>query len=267
MDSDNPTLRWSLAAVGVVVVCFCLGYFVFGPKGNADPAAAVATPSPAPTPASLPVTMVNNQPLQVEDITAEKEAERKRKEAEEKAKLEAKAKAAEEALLAATPEPTPDAEVTDDKAKPADDETTKPADEKSATPDEKSKSADEKPVTPDEKTKPAEEKAKPADEKAKPAEEKSKPADEKPKPKTEAEKEVAAKGLFRVRIGGTKTTREDAEKLVAQLRGQGYTPAIIADQRKGKTVFHVQAGAFSDSESAERRKRELENNGYDVRIN
>ena len=78
MDSDNPTLRWSLAAVGVVVVCFCLGYFVFGSKGSTAPEVAVASPSPEPTPAALPVTMVNNQPLQVEDITAEKEAERKR---------------------------------------------------------------------------------------------------------------------------------------------------------------------------------------------
>ena len=244
MDSDNPTLRWSLAGVGVVVVCFCLGYFVFGTKGSAEPAVTVqTTPSPEATPASLQVTTVENQGLQVEDITAEKEAERKRKEAAEKAKLEAKlkaeaAKAAEEALKAeATPAP--------------DDESTDPDVAKPKADDEKPKAEDEKPKADDEKPK--------ADE------DKNKTDDEKPKP--EADKEPSSKSLYRVRVGGSKSSRDDAEKLVAELRGRGYTPSIIADQRKGKTVFHVQAGAFSDADGAERRRKELENNGYDVRIN
>lgn len=237
MDSDNPTLRWSLAGVGVVVVCFCLGYFVFGTKSPAESDTIVqTTPSPEATPASLQVTTVENQGLQVEDITAEKEAERKRKEAAEKAKQEAKlkaeaAKAAEEALKAeATPAP--------------DEETVEPDVAKPKADDEKPKADDEKPKADDEKPKVDDE-----------------------KPKAEPDKEPSSKSLYRVRVGGSKSSRDDAEKLVAELRGRGYTPSIIADQRKGKTVFHVQAGAFSDEDGAERRRKELENNGYDVRIN
>ncbi len=245
MDSDNPTLKWSLAGVGVVVVCFCLGYFVFGTKGPSEPVTTVqATPSPAATPGSLQVTSVDNQPLHVEDITAEKEAERKRKEAVEKAKLEAKLKE-EAAKAAATPVP---------------DETT---------------SSNEEPVNTDEEnTKPATDVEKPATDVEKPATDVDKPKTDVEKPKTDvekpkavAEKEPSSKSLYRVRVGGAKSSREDAERLVAELRGRGYTPSIIADQRKGKTVFHVQAGAFSDADGAERRKKELENNGYDARIN
>ncbi len=246
MDSDNPTLKWSLAAVGVVVVCFCLGYFVFGSKGGTPENTVVATPTPAPPP-SLPVTMVENQGLQVEDITAEKEADRKRREEAEKARLAAKLKLEQEQEQAKLVEPTPDPEVTatpDPEAEPT------PDPDATATPEPKTTS------TPDPK-------ATPSSDPAKPAGEASKPVGDKPKPD---EGKTGSKSLFRVRVGGAKASREDAEKLIAELRGQGYSPTIIADQRKGKTVFHVQLGAFSDAAAAERRKKELERNGHDVSV-
>uniref|UniRef100_UPI003752E760 SPOR domain-containing protein n=1 Tax=Armatimonas sp. TaxID=1872638 RepID=UPI003752E760 len=246
-DSDNPTLKWSLAAVGVVVVCFCLGYFVFGSKGGTPENIVVATPTPAPPP-SLPVTMVDNQGLQVEDITAEKEADRKRREAAEKARLEAKLKQEQEQEQAKLVEPTPDPDTT---ATPDPDAVPTPDPDTTATP------------TPDPK-------ATATSDPVKPAEEVNKPEGDKPKQDTEKaksdEEKTPSKSLYRVRVGEAKSSREDAEKLIAELRGQGYSPTIIADQRKGKTVFHVQLGAFSDAAAAERRKKELERNGHDVSV-
>ena len=261
MDSENPTLKWSLAAVGVVVVCFCLGYFVFGTKGApTDATPAVTTPSPEPTPGGLQITAVESQGLQVEDITAEKEAARKRKEAAERAREEAKLKAADPGFIEASPSPDPDETLTD-----PDEDPTKSKNKK-RNPDEDPSKTEPDPAKPDVDpmmTEPDKTKS----EGDKPKVEPDKPKTEGEKSKTESEKTVASKNLFRVRIGGAKSTRDDAEKLVAELRGRGYTPTIIADQRKGKTIYHVQAGAFSDSDGAERRKKELENNGYDARVN
>ena len=237
MDSDSPTLKWSLAAVGVVVVCFCLGYFVFGSKGTPvvnEPSPTLATPSPPPL--SLPLTAVDNQGLRVEDVTAEKEAARKRKEEEQRAKLEAAQKAAD----AAAAEPTPAPEEV-----PVETPTPSPEPAKRAETSEK-----EKPPVP-EKEKPT------------PA-----PAD-KPTVTKEAgiePKEASAKSLYRVRVGGNFPSREDAEKTIALLRGRGYAAVIKADLRGGKKVYHVQVGAYSDSKSAERTKTEMENNGFDASI-
>ncbi len=262
MDSENPTLKWSLAAVGVVVVCFCLGYFVFGTKGApSDATPAVATSSPEPTPSGLQITAVESQGLQVEDITAEKEAARKRKEEAERAREEAKLKAADPGIIEASPSPSPDETLTDTKDEDpskTEPDPVKPEVDPTTTEPDKTKSEGDKPKVEPDKTKP---------EGDKPKVEPDKPKTEGEKSKTESEKTVASKNLFRVRIGGAKSTRDDAEKLVAELRGRGYTPTIIADQRKGKTIYHVQAGAFSDSDGAERRKKELENNGYDARVN
>lgn len=220
MDSDNPTLKWSLAAVGVVVVCFCLGYFVLGSKGPAP--TAQATPSlatPAPQPSNLPVTMVENQELNVQDVTAEKEAERKRKEEAERKKLEAAQKAAEE-LATPDPEATPTPE---------------------ATPDPDATPTPEPTPTPK--------------------------AEATPKPEPNATpKPAESKTLFRVRVGGSFKTREEAEKTVALLQGRGYAAVIKADMRGGKKVYHVQVGAYSDEKSAERTKTEMENNGFDASI-
>jgi len=220
MDSDNPTLKWSLAAVGVVVVCFCLGYFVLGSKGPAP--TLQATPSsatPVPQPSNLPVTMVENQELTVQDVTAEKEAERKRKEEAERKKREAAQKAAEE-LATPDPEATPTPE---------------------ATPDPDATPTPEPTPTPKAEATP------------------------KPEP-TATPKPAESKTLFRVRVGGSFKTHEEAEKTVALLQGRGYAAVIKADMRGGKKVYHVQVGAYSDAKSAERTKTEMENNGFDASI-
>jgi cell division protein FtsN len=228
MDSDNPTLKWSLAAVGVVVVCFCLGYFVLGSKGPAP--TVQATPSlatPAPQPSNLPVTMVENQELTVQDVTEEKEAERKRKEEAERKKREAAQKAAEE-LATPDPDATPTPEAT-----PNPDAT--PTPEPTPTPKAEATPKPEPTATPIPKATPT------------------------PKP-------IESKTLFRVRVGGTFKTHEEAEKTVALLQGRGYTAVIKADMRGGKKVYHVQVGAYSDEKSAERTKTEMENNGFDASI-
>lgn len=235
MDSDNPTLKWSLAAVGVVVVCFCLGYFVFGSKAPrlASEPSVVAQATPSPVPSGLPITVVDNQGLQIEDVTAEKEAQQKRKEEEERKKREAAQKAAEEALLEPTPAPeeTPVEDPDVPTPSPEPDKTGENTEKEKPTP--APSIADKPTVTKETGTEP---------------------------------KDASAKSLYRVRVGGSFRSREEAEKTIELLRGRGYAAVIKADLRGGKKVYHVQVGAYSDSKSAERTKTEMENNGFDASI-
>lgn len=248
MDQENQTLRWSLIVVGIVVVCFCLGYFVLSPKGTEPVAAATPTPfvmTPSPAPAKLIAEQVES-PLKIVDITAEKEAERKRKEAEERKRLEAQQAAQ------ASPEPS-DAETPNPEEMPADD--TKPVDEETPSPEVK---PSEDPST-TKKTDDSTEKPK-TDSDKKPTD------DEKPKDTENNKKSEVAKVNYRVRVGGIFKGRDDANKLVEELRGRAISSFVTADQRGGKTIYHVQIGAYSDKKSAERAKMMLESNGYDATI-
>ncbi|MGC4048117.1 MAG: SPOR domain-containing protein [Armatimonas sp.] len=50
MDSETPIIRYIAGAVGVVLICFCVGYFLLGPRpGTAAPAVAQASPAPEPS--------------------------------------------------------------------------------------------------------------------------------------------------------------------------------------------------------------------------
>lgn len=242
MDSDNPTLKWSLAAVGVVVVCFCLGYFVFGSKGTSaseEPSPAPLT-TPSPVPSSLPLTAVESSGLSLQDVTAEKEAERRRREEAEQKKREEAQRAAEAA--AAEPTPAPEEEPIENLEAPT------PSPEPDKT--EKTEKTAENPE-PD-----------------KPTPTPSPTPTPTPKPTTppSAEPKPSGKSLYRVRVGGNFRSRDEAEKTSALLRGRGYAAVIKADLRGGKKVYHVQVGAYSDAKSAERTKAEMENNGFDASI-
>ena len=89
MQRETPVLTWTAAAVGVILVCFCLGYFVLGPSARPGSATIEAVESPGPTPLASPPPAASS--VIVEERTDEVEA--KRKKAEEAAKKKADAEA------------------------------------------------------------------------------------------------------------------------------------------------------------------------------
>jgi cell division septation protein DedD len=235
MDSDNQTLRWSLITVGIVIVCFFLGYFILSPK-SAEPQTSPSTTPSSNTLATAPpqklATESIDNSLKIVDITAEKEAERK-KLAEEKKRKEQEALLAQptpEPIPAVAPEATPKPKETDEKPTP----------EPDATPDIDKTVSTEPEATPT-----------PAPE-----------TDKKPTPEPGTE----GKSLFRVRVGGSFSSQDDAKALTEELRGKSISSVIKADQRGGKTIYFVQIGAYSDKKSADRAKLMLESNGYDATI-
>ena len=133
MDSDTPVFKWTAAAIGVILVCFCLGYFVLGPNARTGQITEVTNTSPdsnsAPAAAPL-VKPVGGDGLVVEERTDEIEAKRKKAaetakkkaddEAKKKADADAKRKAEEAAAAAAaaTPDPNPNTTPTPDAAQP-----------------------------------------------------------------------------------------------------------------------------------------------------
>ena len=100
MDSDNSALKWTAAAVGVILVCFCLGYYVLGPNARPGARGVGADPNGITIVATNPSPGSPNTGIIITEKTAEIEAKRK-KAAEEAAKKqadeEAKKKAEEEA--------------------------------------------------------------------------------------------------------------------------------------------------------------------------
>lgn len=83
MENDKSLLKWSVAAVATVVVCFLLGYFVL-PKGRDDmPEKIVQEPAPSPAAQSPAPSADTTQPdrLALRDVTAKK-AEEERAEAD-----------------------------------------------------------------------------------------------------------------------------------------------------------------------------------------
>ena len=66
------------------------------------------------------------------------------------------------------------------------------------------------------------------------------------------------KRLTRVRVGGRAIPRERAERTVASLRSEGFSPALLPD---GKG-FVVQVGAFRDRKGAEAVADQLRSKGF-----
>lgn len=234
MDSETPLLKYIAAAVGIVIVCFCLGYFVLGPKapppGRRAPA---ATPQPQATADAFRVTAAPPPPLSVLETTAQREAARK------KAEEAARKKAEEEQLRKAEEDARKAAEVADGGTEITL-ENVEPTPDPNATPTVAEGSGEGgAPPTVSETTGEAKDPVKSSD--------------------------LAREGsaLFRVRVGASFGTRDGAESLAKELRGRGYSALVIAD-RPGK--FHVQSGAFKDRKGAESLQGELKANGYDAAI-
>ena len=222
MDNDNSLLKWTGAAVGTVVVCFLLGYFILPKGGGAqEPSPQIAAASPTPSPSPMPLQESTTKPLKLKDIT-EADAEARRKEEERKA-----AEAAQ-AALAASPSPTPEA--------PPDENGTEVVVDNPPT------SGDAPPPTPEPTPEPKSETPRPTP----------------PSPPVR----TVPDALYRVRVGDSYATRDDAESLAGELRGRGFQPIVI----KAGKGFAVQVGAFKERKGAEEKQKELTNNGYDARI-
>ncbi|MES2465062.1 MAG: SPOR domain-containing protein [Armatimonadota bacterium] len=201
MDSDNSALKWTAAAVGVILVCFCLGYYVLGPNARPDGRRPAQDSSGLTIVAKAPPATPPSPGIFITEKTAEIEAKRKKaaEEAKKKAEEEEKKKAKEEeekkkaeeeaaekaALTSPSPDPTPTPEST-------------PTPEETATP--------EPTPTPESTETPT-------------------PATPTPTPTPAA----ATRTIYRVRVGGY-DSEESARSLAAELNGRGYSTSVVTDR-------------------------------------
>ena len=236
MDSETPVLKWTAAAVGVILVCFCIGYFVLGPNGSPTPAPGggmsvtpVATSTLAqPSAHAVPVGGGLLVDERTDEIAAKQKAQEEAKkkladaEATKKADSEAKAHAEEAAAAAAAVVNAPAATPTPDVAPVA-----------GGAPSAAPTPADAVTVPPV---------AAPVEPSA-------------PHPDT----------VYRVRVGSF-ASRDAAKGLATELNGRGYTAVIVADSSGGKVGYRLQVGAYRDKKSAEGIQQELKANGYDSTV-
>ncbi len=202
MDSETPIVRYIAGALGVVLVCFCVGYFVLGTRpGTASTAVAEASPSPEPS------TLVVRGPapprLTVLETTEQKPA---RLETERRASSPG---TREEATPAPKATPAPDATPAPEARKPrkGDDEPLKlPA----------PKPGDDKPTADDEEVKPA--------------------PDDEVKPTGNGGNDT----VYRVRVKDSFGSHDDADQLATELKGRGFS-ATVMPSSKGKFEVQIGA--------------------------
>ncbi len=266
---DTPVLKWTLAALGVIVVFFCLGYFVLGPtpkQQHPQPANGTqiveqtdgntsGTARTRPRPSAKPG-------LILEDQTSEIQAKMKKLE-EEKQRAEEARKKAEEALrlkelaALASPSPLPTEEPIGESPSP----------ETSPTPEETQPDNQDNiavttpppPITPEPKIATPE----PRTVTLKPIVARA-PIAPKPAPTPEPTKPPAST-VYKVQVGPY-STREAANTMAAELRGRGFSTLIVNEESGSKATFRVQVGAFKSKASADSSAKELQANGYDAQI-
>ena len=228
MNSEAPILKWTAAVVGVILVCFCVGYFVVGRnfQSNGSDNAAVTAPIATPTPVQVAANATpSDGGLIVSDVT-DALAEKKKAEdaakakaaldAQKKAEDAAKKKAEEDAAAkAAIASGNPSADGGDASPAPTPDGTTPTA-------------GGDTPV--------------------------ATPAPATPAPAT----------LYRVRVGSF-TTRDAAKSMASELRGRGYPSTVVSEgggfrlqvgayaERKGAESVQqeLKANGYDDASVAE----------------
>jgi DedD protein len=202
MDSETPIVRYIAGAVGVVLVCFCVGYFLLGPRpGSATPVVSEASPSPEPS------TLVVRGPapkLTVLETTPSKPPQ-----------LTTERRDTVPSRVEATPAPKPSPQT---EATPAPvNEGRKPrrdGDEPLKLPAPK---ADEKPAD-DEEVQPAD------------------PADDTTKPTDGGGPDT----VYRVRVKDSFGSHDDADQLASELKGRGFS-ATVMPAGKGKFEVQIGA--------------------------
>ena len=236
MDSETPIVKLIAGAVGLVVVCFCVGFFLLGGRSSSNPAPVVATRTDA-TPPPLTVESANSPQLSVIETS-------ERKPTTSPSLRVGSANVTEEAVPA--PRPT-----TEPKEKPAPSDTSEGA---APAPTSKPVAAKRKPSTGDALPLPAPR----ADEKEPtPEPDKSASGDES-KPG-----DGGSDSLYRVRVKNSFGSHDDADQLASELKGRGFAASVMP---AGKGKFQVQIGAYKDKKRAEEKQKELEKNNYETHI-
>lgn len=238
MRDDAAIFKWTAVFVGVIIVCFGLGYFVLGPRAQTSSSsggliieetkpgtvAVVNRPAASPEPDMSVVERTDEieakrkkkeeeaRKKKAEEAKKEEEEEKKKKEEEEKKKAEEEAKA--------TPTPSPTPSPTPDTGVPV-----SPEGSAITTPE---------PVTT-------------------------------PTPAPVPEVPRVTSDLYRVRVGSF-ANRDNAQNLAAELNGRGYSTTIIRDEGGSSTTYRLQVGAYRDKKTADNTLKELKANGYDAVI-
>ncbi|HVK04738.1 MAG TPA: SPOR domain-containing protein [Armatimonadaceae bacterium] len=286
MQSDSSVMKWAAGVLLVIVVCFCLGYFVLGPSSrfgqrtaasvNGGDGATVIERSVLPSPGSG--IEVKDRTSEIEAARRKAEEERKKRAEEEKKKREEeeeKRKREEEERENALPSPTasatPDPDdlpVTASPSPPAvgPDEEGEPAaarPPRTAGPDTPVTAPNSVPVAaPAPMPSPL-----PPRETPPPAPPATRPGNSTPPAAAPPTAGAPPAGpLFRVRVG-TFAERENAQNLATELNGRGYQASIQSDRgANGKTVYRLQVGAYRDEKNAREIVAELKANGYDATL-
>ena len=239
MDSETPYLKWTAAAIGFVIVCFCVGFFVLGPKGATQtgstgggtvrPAAVnniiIPKTTPAPDLNIVETTTAREAAtLRIKDLEAEVEklksdnADMERRiRAKSQAEIEAantRAQARRDAEAEAKRERVP--KEPSDQATPEPDKTDKP--------------------------------------------DKVKENNTEGNNGTKSEEKNSK--LYRVLVGPF-DSRDEATNKSDEMKSRGYAAIVRKDMNSGR--YYVQNGVFS-KQNAEERQKELHNNGYDVDV-
>ena len=233
MDSETPIVKLIAGAVGLVVVCFCVGFFLLGGRaGGGTTNVAVAQPEASPSP--LIVQSATSPKLSVIE-TGE------RKSTPAPGMRVATSRSAEEATPGprATPNPksaaTPLPRDTDEGVAPATDTKASSGKQKNGG----SVDTVQIPAPNDE-----------GDETTSPA-----PPTEETPPSTDS--------LYRVRVKNAFSSHDDADQLASELKGRGFAATVMPS---GKGKFQVQIGAYKDKKRAEEKQKELEKNNYETHV-
>jgi cell division protein FtsN len=198
------------------------------------------TPPPVVEPRSTTV-------VQVEERTDEIEAERRLDEERRKAEKEAEKKRRDE-----------EKKKRDDAKKKRDDEEKRRDDEAAADRDDPD-AASEAPNAAAPGDAPGPQNPPPDTEPTRPSPE------PKPLPPAPEPEPSASSVLHRVRVG-TFEKRDNAQALATELSGRGFQAVTSPAQVNGKTVYHVQVGAFRNETEARNQQKALERNGYDTTL-
>lgn len=240
MDSEStPIVKLIAGAVGLVVVCFCVGFFLLGGRSSGNGAVPVAAAQPDATPSPIALEGGDSPKLSVVETTE------RRPSAPGNLRV-ADASPAGEATPAPKSTPKPHA-----KSSPPPSDTSEGATGVGA-----GKSATNKPKsggTGDGVQIPAPQEG---------------TAEATPKPDaTEADDPSStpgdAKSLYRVRVKNSFGSHDDADQLASELKGRGFAATVMP---AGKGKFQVQIGAYKDKKRAEEKQKELEKNNYDTHI-
>ena len=237
MDSEStPIVKLIAGAVGLVVVCFCVGFFLLGGRSSSGSAAPVAASQPDSTPSPLSLEGGDSPRLSVVETSERKPSSAPGSLRVADARSAGEASPAPKASPKAAPSPVP----SDTSEGAAGVGAGKPSKVKPRT---SGGDAVLIPAPHDDTTE------------ASPRPEATEPDDSAPSGDPGS--------LYRVRVKNSFGSHDDADQLASELKGRGFAATVMPT---GKGKFQVQIGAYKDKKRAEEKQKELEKNNYDTHI-